>query len=100
VEGIESERIFFNAFYSPTANSQTKVSIPVNSHIITFYANIFKKYPSDEQSTMLSTFYRQPLAINRASKDPININKPTVYVAGGIQPEILKDLANDNRAEN
>ena len=61
----------------------------------------FDRYSkSGEQSTMLSTFYRQPLAINRASKDPININKPTVYVAGGIQPEILKDLANDNRAEN
>ena len=61
----------------------------------------FDRYSkSGEQSTMLSTFYRQPLAINRASKDPININQPTVYVAGGIQPEILKDLANDNRAEN
>ena len=55
---------------------------------------------SGEQSTMLSTFYRQPMPINRASKEPININKPCIYVAGGIQPEVLKDLAKDSRAEN
>lgn len=55
---------------------------------------------SGEQSAMLSTFYRQPMQINRASKEPININKPTIYVSGGIQPEILKDLAKDSRADN
>jgi len=55
---------------------------------------------SGEQSTMLSTFYRQPMQINRASKEPINIEKPCIYVSGGIQPEILKDLAKDSRAEN
>jgi hypothetical protein len=55
---------------------------------------------SGEQSTMLSTFYRQPMQINRASKEPINIDKPTIYVSGGIQPELLKDLAKDRRAEN
>jgi len=55
---------------------------------------------SGEQSTMLSTFYRQPLQINRASKEPIFIDKPCIYISGGIQPEILNDLAKDNRAEN
>lgn len=55
---------------------------------------------SGEQSTMLSTYYRQPMQINRASKEPINIDKPSIYVSGGIQPDILKDLAKDNRAEN
>ena len=55
---------------------------------------------SGEQSTMLSTYYRQPMQINRASKEPINIEKPSIYVSGGIQPEILKDLAKDSRAEN
>tara|TARA_B110000971_G_scaffold164276_1_gene168151 strand:- start:291 stop:2399 length:2109 start_codon:yes stop_codon:yes gene_type:complete len=55
---------------------------------------------SGEQSTMLSTYYRQPMQINRASKEPINIEKPSIYVGGGIQPEILKDLAKDSRAEN
>ncbi len=55
---------------------------------------------SGEQSTMLSTFYRQPMQINRASKDPIFIHKPCIYVSGGIQPDILQDLAKDNRAEN
>jgi hypothetical protein len=55
---------------------------------------------SGEQSTMLSTFYRQPMQINRASKEPIFIHKPCIYVSGGIQPDILQDLAKDNRAEN
>lgn len=55
---------------------------------------------SGEQSTMLSTFYRQPMQINRASKEPIFIHKPCIYVSGGIQPDILHDLAKDNRAEN
>ncbi|MBV6484259.1 MAG: hypothetical protein KFKLKKLM_00753 [Flavobacteriales bacterium] len=55
---------------------------------------------SGEQSTMLSTFYRQPMQINRASKEPIFIDKPCIYISGGIQPEILNDLAKDNRAEN
>lgn len=55
---------------------------------------------SGEQSTMLSTFYRQAMQINRASKEPIFIYKPCIYVSGGIQPDILHDLAKDNRAEN
>lgn len=55
---------------------------------------------SGEQSTMLSTYYRQPMQINRASKEPINIKKPSIYVSGGIQPDVLKDLAKDSRAEN
>lgn len=55
---------------------------------------------SGEQSTMLSSFYQQPMQINRASKEPINIPKPSIYVCGGIQPDILKDLAKDSRAEN
>ena len=61
----------------------------------------FNRYSnSGEQSTMLSTFYRQPMQINRASKEPINIPKPCIYVCGGIQPELLRDLAKDSRAEN
>ena len=55
---------------------------------------------SGEQSTMLSTFYRQAMQINRASKEPIYIDKPCIYISGGIQPEILTDLAKDNRADN
>ena len=61
----------------------------------------FNRYSkSGEQSTMLSTWNRQPLTINRASKEPINIPEPCIYVCGGIQPELLKDLAKDSRAEN
>lgn len=40
------------------------------------------------------------MLINRASKEPIMIAKPAIYLCGSIQPEILKDLAKDSRAEN
>lgn len=50
---IVTDRIFFNAFYSPASNSQTKVAIPVNSKVITFDANIFSRYPKSEQIAML-----------------------------------------------
>ena len=55
---------------------------------------------SGEQSTMLSSFYRMPMVINRASKEPVRIDKPTIFLIGGIQPDLLGDLAKDNRAEN
>ena len=80
----------------------------INSRGICIYRDELKGWLDDfgrysksgEQSTMLSTYYRQPMQINRASKEPINIEKPSIYVSGGIQPEILKDLAKDSRAEN
>lgn len=80
----------------------------INSRGICIYRDELKGWLDDfgrysksgEQSTMLSTYYRQPMQINRASKEPINIEKPSIYISGGIQPEILKDLAKDSRAEN
>ena len=55
---------------------------------------------SGEQSTMLSTFYRNAMQVNRASKKPVYIDKPCIFISGGIQPWVLSDLAKDNRAEN
>lgn len=61
----------------------------------------FNRYnKSGEQSSMLSTFFRQPMAINRAGSEPINISDPCIFVAGGIQPDLLPDLAEDKRAES
>lgn len=56
---------------------------------------------SGEQSTMLSTFSRQALVVNRAGKkEPIIIPNPVILVAGGIQPDLLPDLAEDKRKES
>jgi hypothetical protein len=40
------------------------------------------------------------MTINRGGKDPVTISKPTINVGGGLQPDLLKDLASDNRAES
>jgi len=55
---------------------------------------------SGEQSNMLSSFFGVPIKYNRAGTDPINIEKPCIFPCGGIQPDLLSTLANDNRAEN
>jgi hypothetical protein len=56
---------------------------------------------SGEQSNMLSTFNRVPMTINRKGDGKItNIGKPLILVAGGMQPDLLKDFARDNRAES
>jgi hypothetical protein len=55
---------------------------------------------SGEQSNMLTSFFRKPIKFNRATKEPINIEEPCIYVSGGIQPDLLQTLANDSRAES
>lgn len=55
---------------------------------------------SGEQSNMLTSFFAKPIKFNRASTEPINIEKPCIYVSGGIQPDLLPTLANDSRAES
>jgi hypothetical protein len=61
----------------------------------------FNRYnKSGEQSTMLSSFYRISMSVNRAGKEPIRIENPCLFVAGGIQVDLLPDLAKDSRADN
>ena len=55
---------------------------------------------SGEQSNMLTSFFAKPIKFNRASSEPINIEKPYIYVSGGIQPDLLPTLANDSRADS
>lgn len=55
---------------------------------------------SGEQSNMLSTFNRIGITYNRKGSGVIRIPKPTIFVLGGMQPDLLPSLAKDNRAEN
>lgn len=55
---------------------------------------------SGEQSNMLSSFFGLPMKFNRAGCEPINIEKPCIFVSGGMQPDLLPTLANDSRAES
>lgn len=55
---------------------------------------------SGEQSNMLSSYYGLTMLFNRAGKEPLCIKNSCIFVAGGLQPELLKTLAQDSRAEN
>jgi len=55
---------------------------------------------SGEQSNMLSSFFGVPIKFNRVGKEPLNIDAPCLFVAGGIQPDLLPTLAQDSRAES
>ncbi len=100
------------SYFQYIINDYTPETIPsihsINNRGVCIYRDELKGWLDDfgrynksgEQSTMLSTFYRQPMQINRASKVPVYIDRPCIYLAGGMQPELLVDLAKDNRAEN
>jgi len=55
---------------------------------------------SGEQSNMLSSWSGIGITYNRKTSGIMNIERPVIMVTGGIQPDLLPSLANDNRAEN
>ncbi|MGE0560469.1 MAG: DUF3987 domain-containing protein [Flavobacteriales bacterium] len=104
----EPEPVYFQYVlndFTPEALAQTHI---INNRGLCIYRDEIKGWLDDfgrysksgEQSNMLSSFYREPIKYNRATKDPIVINAPTIFVAGGLQPDLLPTLAEDNRAEN
>lgn len=91
--------------YTPEALVETHGKNPRGMLIyrdeIKAFLDDFGRYNnSGEQSNMLSTFSRVPVTYNRISSDPIAIPKPTILLAGGIQPDLLPTLAKDDRSEN
>ncbi len=70
-----------------------------NDELKSWLDNFSRYNKSGEQSTMLSLFYRADMVVNRVSKMH-SINNPSIYVAGGLQIDLLKELAKDGRAEN
>ena len=70
-----------------------------NDELKSWLDNFSRYNKSGEQSTMLSLFYRADMVVNRVSKMH-SINDPSIYVAGGLQIDLLSDLAKDGRAEN
>jgi len=91
--------------YTPEALARVHT---VNSRGLCVYRDELKGWLDDfgrytksgEQSNMLTSFYCQPMKFNRVSAEPISIEKPYIYVSGGIQPDLLETLANDSRAES
>jgi hypothetical protein len=55
---------------------------------------------SGEQSNMLTAWSGIGITYNRKTSGIMNIERPVIMVCGGIQPDLLPSLANENRAEN
>lgn len=61
----------------------------------------FDRYaPGGEQEQWLQMWSVISLTINRKGSEPINISRPYVPVAGGIQPAILEEIAKNGRGSN
>jgi hypothetical protein len=64
------------------------------------YLDDFNRYnKSGEQSNMLSSWSRVSMVYNRKNAI-IRIENPFINILGGMQPDVLPDLAKDGRAEN
>lgn len=55
---------------------------------------------SGEVALWLQSWSEQPITIDRKSDTPMKIMEPFICVTGGMQPEALSSLAEDNRSVN
>ena len=106
-ERIPIPRCFQYIIKDATPEAMAQVHI-INDRGLMYYRDELKGMIDDfgrynksgEQSSMLSTFSRVSMTINRKGSGPINIAKPCILIAGGMQPDLLPTLAQDNRAES
>jgi hypothetical protein len=70
-----------------------------SDELATWYKNLNRYHKGSDEQLWLSNWSGEPLVINRATKEALRIPQPFVSVCGGIQPEILKDMA-ANRLDN
>ena len=81
--------------------TNTRGLIYFNDELKGWIDNFGRYNKSGEESNMLSAYTRGSMTINRKSNGEVmNIARACILVTGGIQPELLKDLAKDNRADN
>ena len=65
------------------------------------WINSFDQYKKGgDQQMYLSLFNGSTLTVERVSKEPIRIEQTNVNIIGGMQPEIIKQLAQNNRSED
>jgi hypothetical protein len=62
------------------------------------WINSFDQYKKGgEQQLYLELFNGNELTVDRVTKDPIRIEQTNVNILGGMQPELLKGMAKNNR---
>ncbi|MBC8319095.1 MAG: DUF3987 domain-containing protein [Bacteroidetes bacterium] len=65
------------------------------------WINDFGRYnKSGEVQNWLSIWSGEAATYNRKSQNPIKITHPCVSIAGGIQPDLIRSMGADHRAEN
>ncbi len=65
------------------------------------WINSFDQYnKGGDQQMYLDLFNGNGLTVDRVTKDPIRIDKTNVNILGGMQPEILKGMAQNNRSQD
>ena len=65
------------------------------------WLNSFGRYTKNpDQQIYLMLWNGGELSVDRKSSEPIRIDETNVNIIGGIQPEILKNLAQNNRSED
>lgn len=65
------------------------------------WINSFDQYKKGgDQQMYLDLFNGSGLTVDRVTKEPIRIEQTNVNILGGMQPDILKGLANNNRNQD
>ncbi len=65
------------------------------------WINSFDQYKKGgDQQMYLDLFNGNELTVDRVTKEPIRIAQTNVNILGGMQPEIVKQLARNNRSED
>lgn len=65
------------------------------------WINSFDQYKKGgDQQMYLDLFNGNELTVDRVTKEPIRISQTNVNILGGMQPEIVKQLASNNRGED
>jgi len=65
------------------------------------WINSFDKYAKGgDQQMYLDLFNGSGLTVDRVTKEPIRVEQTNVNILGGMQPEVLKGIAKNNRSED
>ncbi len=68
--------------------------------LIAWINNLNQYRKGSDVEFWLSNWSNSGAKINRATKDPLFIPKPSVSVLGGLQPSVLDDLASNGKKDN
>lgn len=90
----------FTPEYMAEAHRVNDIGLLIYRDELKGWIDDFGRYSkSGEQSNMLTSWSQKGISYGRKS-GILNIEKPCIFVTGGIHRELLHTLATDNRAEN